>query len=93
MGNIFLALKKCFIHCNIRSLSFKYHGLHMGVNLRRAATWKPMLYLIFNHLGSWSNSFFIMGGKVVHINSVINSITIFFFTLTKNVDRSMEPFC
>ncbi|MCH80733.1 LINE-1 reverse transcriptase like, partial [Trifolium medium] len=62
---------------------FKYLGLPVGANPRRIATWEPLLEHIRRKLNSWGNKFISLGGRIVLLNSVLNSIPIFYMSFMK----------
>jgi hypothetical protein len=45
--------------------------------------WQPLIDTISRKLGSWNNRWVSMGGRVVLLNSVLNSIPIFFLSYLK----------
>ncbi|GAU24945.1 hypothetical protein TSUD_311800 [Trifolium subterraneum] len=79
----FLSLAERFLHCNVGSLPFIYLGLPVGVNPRRESTWKPLLESLARKLGVWRNRFISLGSRVVLLNSVLNSIPIFYLSFLK----------
>jgi hypothetical protein len=72
-----------FLNCIRGSLPLKYLGLPVGANPRRMATWEPMVEKIRRKLNSWGNKHISFGGRLVLINSVLNSIPIFYLPLMK----------
>ncbi|MCH82036.1 LINE-1 reverse transcriptase like [Trifolium medium] len=72
----FLGLAERFLHCSRASLPFTYLGLPAGANARSLSTWQPLIDKISRKLGSWKNKWVSMGGRVVLLNSVLNSIPI-----------------
>ncbi|CAJ2663797.1 unnamed protein product [Trifolium pratense] len=64
-------------------LPFKYLGLPVGANPRRLATWDPLVEKIRRKLNSWGNKHISLGGRIVLINSVLNSIPIFYMSFMK----------
>jgi hypothetical protein len=72
-----------FLNCIRGGIPFKYLGLPMGANPRRMASWAPMVETIRRKLNSWGNKHISFGGWLVLINSVLNSIPIFYMSLVK----------
>jgi hypothetical protein len=79
----FLSVTERFLHCSRASLPFTYLGLRVGANARKLSTWQPLIDTIFKKLGTWNNRWVSMGGRVVILNSVLNSIPIFFLSYLK----------
>lgn len=79
----FLGLAERFLQCQVGRILFTYLGLHVGANPRLENTWQPLLDLLANRLGSWGNKFISLGGRVVLLNSVLNSIPIFYLSVMK----------
>lgn len=57
----------------------KFLGILVGVNPRRVATWKLVLDMLRNRLASWKRRNLSIGGRVILINSVLNSAPLYFF--------------
>ncbi|MCH79641.1 LINE-1 reverse transcriptase like, partial [Trifolium medium] len=79
----FLDLGCSFLNCKRGEVPFKYLGLPVGANPRRLATWEPLLDHMRRKLNSWGNKFISFGGRIVLLNSVLNSIPIFFMSFMK----------
>jgi hypothetical protein len=67
---------RAFLNCKVGLVPFKYLGLPVGANPRRASTWEPMLETLRNRLGAW-------GGRIVLLNAVLNVISIFYLSFIK----------
>lgn len=80
----FLSLAEGFLHCRIGSIPFIYLGLPVGANMRKERTWEPLIQHISNRLGSWRNRFVSLGGRVVRIDLILNSIPIFYLSFIKS---------
>jgi hypothetical protein len=80
----FLVMASDFLNCWVGYTPFKYLGLPVGANPRLSSTWRPMADTIKQRLGSWGNKYISLGGRIVLINSVLNSIPSFFPLLFKN---------
>jgi hypothetical protein len=67
----------------VSSIPFKYLGLPVGANPRRASTWESLILSLQKRLGSWSNKYVSLGGRIVLLNSVLNAIPIFYLSYMK----------
>lgn len=70
-----------------------YLGLPVGANARKFSTWEPVLERISAKLNSWGNKYISLGGRIVLLNSVLNSIPIFYLSFSKmpvNVNKKVE---
>ena len=72
-----------FLHCREGVIPFKYLGLPVGANPRKASMWEPMLAQLKNRLHSWGNKYVSLGGRIVLLNSVLNAIPIFYLSFMK----------
>jgi hypothetical protein len=79
----FMEMTCTFLNCMKGWVPFKYLGLPVGANPRRMATWEPMIESLWKKLNSWGNNHISLGGRLVLINSVLNSIPIYFMSLMK----------
>jgi hypothetical protein len=79
----FLRLASVFLNCRIGAVPFKYLGLPVGANIRKIATWEPLINSLRKRLGTWSNKFVSLGGRIVLLNSVLNAIPIFYLSFLK----------
>jgi hypothetical protein len=76
VSNDFIRIASAFLNCKVGLVPFKYLGLPVGANPRRASTWEPMLETLRNRLGAW-------GGRIVLLNAVLNVISIFYLSFIK----------
>jgi hypothetical protein len=83
VDNSFMELASSFLNCIRGNRPFKYLGLPVGANPRKKATWEPMVEKIRRKLNSWGNKHISFGGRLVLINSVLNSIPIFYLSIMK----------
>jgi hypothetical protein len=79
----FLVMASDFLNCRVGNLPFKYLGLPVGANPRLSSTWAPMVDSFRKRLGSWGNKYISLGGRIVLINAVLNSLPIFFLSFIK----------
>jgi hypothetical protein len=79
----FVELACMFLNCRFGEVPFKYLGLPVGANPRRLLTWEPLLDYLKKRLRSWGEKHKSLGGRIVLINSVLNTIPIFFLSFLK----------
>jgi hypothetical protein len=79
----FLNLACSFLNCRQGNVPFKYLGLPVAANPMRLSTWDPLLDYLKKRLHSWGKKHISLGGRIVMINSVLNSIPIFLLSLLK----------
>ena len=72
-----------FLNCRQGSIPFLYLGLPVGANPRRVETWEPMVEQLRRRIISWGNRYVSLGGCIVLLNLVLNSIPIFYLSLLK----------
>jgi hypothetical protein len=79
----FVDLACSFLNCRQGQFPFKYLGLLVGANPRRLSTWDPLIVYLKTRLNSWGKKHISLGGRILLINSVLNSIPIFFMSFLK----------
>jgi hypothetical protein len=79
----FLRVASAFLNYRMTCLPFRYLGLPVGANPRRAVMWEPLLDSLPKRLGLWSNKYISLGGRIVLLNSVLNAIPIFYLSYMK----------
>jgi hypothetical protein len=72
-----------FLHCEVGSYPFKFLGLPVGAKLRSMSTWKPVLDKMLSKLQNWKFRYFSLGARVTLLNSVLNSIPIYYLSIYK----------
>lgn len=72
----FLCLIADFLNYKVRVTPFRYIGLPVGANPRRASTWQPMIDALEKRLGSWKNKYC---PGVVGLCSLTRSLIVFQF--------------
>lgn len=87
MTNDFLALGAGFLNYKRGSLPFNYLGLPIGENPRRVSTWDYMIQVIRGRLQSWQHRSISLGGRLVLLNSFLNSTPIFYLSYMKMLVR------
>jgi hypothetical protein len=81
--NSFMESACNFLNCKHGSIPFWYLGLPVGANPKRISTWEPMVDGIRRRLRGWRSRYVSLGGRIVLINSVLNSIPIFYLSFLK----------
>ncbi|GAU34179.1 hypothetical protein TSUD_162800 [Trifolium subterraneum] len=79
----FMELACTFLNCIQGFVPFKYLGLPVGANPRRLSTWEPLVASLRKKLNSWGHKHVSIEGRLVLINSVLNSIPIFYLSFMK----------
>lgn len=79
----FMAMACDFLNCSAGSIPFKYLGLPVGANMRSMSTWEPLVETIGGRLNTWSTRYISFGGRIVLLNSVLNSMPIFYLSFLK----------
>ncbi|CAJ2628200.1 unnamed protein product [Trifolium pratense] len=79
----FMEVACSFLNCIKGRIPFKYLGLPVGANPRRESTWSPLIVSLRKKLNSWGHKHLSLGGRLVLINSVLNSLPIFFLSYMK----------
>jgi len=79
----FMASACSFLNCRQGMMPFMYLGLPVGANPRRVETWEPLVEHLRRRLLSWGNRYISLGGRIVLLNAVLNSIPIFYLSLMK----------
>jgi len=77
---VFMDMACDFLNCSEEVISFIYFGLPVGANVKKMSTWEPMLTQLRNRLNLCSNKYVSLGGRIVLLNSVLNSIPIFYLS-------------
>lgn len=72
-----------FLACCIGKIPFKFIGILVGANPRRAETWEPVLKAMRLKLSTWRSRQLSIGGRITLINSVLSSLPLYFFSFFK----------
>ncbi|KAI5399730.1 hypothetical protein KIW84_064895 [Lathyrus oleraceus] len=84
----FLLAASHFLSCIVDAIPFKFHGIPVGSNPRRCVTLNPLLNSFNRKLSVWKSCNLSIGDRVVLLNSVLSSLSIFlmsFFKVPKKV--------
>jgi hypothetical protein len=83
VSNGFMDVACNFLNCKRGVTPFWYLGLPVGANPRRASTWEPMMECLRKRLRGWRKRYVSLGGRIVLLNSVLNSIPSFYLSSLK----------
>jgi len=68
-----------WLNCSLMSIPFVYLGIPIGVNSRQGQMWDPIIKKCEMASTKWKQRHLSFGGRVTLIQSVLNSIPIYFF--------------
>ncbi|KAJ0578957.1 putative reverse transcriptase zinc-binding domain-containing protein [Helianthus annuus] len=71
------------VGCKPERPPFKYLGLMVGANMNRVSNWQPVMEIFFSRLAKWKAHLLSIGGRVVLIKSVLESLPSYYFSLYK----------
>ncbi|KAJ0548404.1 putative RNA-directed DNA polymerase [Helianthus annuus] len=71
------------VGCRRGSAPFKYLGIPLGANMNRVNNWDPVVAVFRNRLATWKSKSLLIGGRVVLIKAVLESLPIYFFSIFK----------
>jgi len=71
------------LECQIVQLPLTYLGVPLGANMRKIASWQPVIEKIQLKLSSWKAKCLSRPGKLVLIKSVLNSLPVCYLSLFK----------
>ncbi|MFS7900382.1 hypothetical protein Hanom_Chr00s109717g01807231 [Helianthus anomalus] len=69
--------------CRAGDTPFKYLGIQVGANMSRIANWDSAIEVFKNRLSAWKAKVLSIGGRVVLIKSVLESLPVYYFSLYK----------
>lgn len=72
MDGSHLSLAVGFLNCKSRILRFKFIGIPIEENPRRAATWNLMSEMLHTRLLGWKHSCVNLGGRIVFLSLVLS---------------------
>jgi len=79
----FMEMACNFLNCSRGSIPFIYLGLPVGANGRSMSTWELLVETFNSRLNTWGHKYISFGGRSVLLNSVLNSIPIFYLSFLK----------
>ncbi|KAJ0768031.1 putative RNA-directed DNA polymerase [Helianthus annuus] len=75
--------KATWLGCRYGEVPFKYLGILVGGNMSRINSWDPVIQVFKKRLSLWKARTLSMGGRLVLVKSVLESIPTYFFSLYK----------
>ncbi|KAM0036124.1 putative RNA-directed DNA polymerase [Helianthus debilis subsp. tardiflorus] len=69
--------------CKRGDFPFDYLGIRVGANMNRCCHWKKVVDVFEARLSSWKAKLLSIGGRVILIKAVLESIPIYYFSLYK----------
>ncbi|KAI3794113.1 hypothetical protein L1987_36740 [Smallanthus sonchifolius] len=76
--------------CKVVSCPFSYLGLIVGANMNLAKIWKQVIDTFEARLSSWKTKNLSIGGRVVLIRAVLDSLPVYFFSLYKAPNKDWK---
>ncbi|KAJ0797670.1 putative RNA-directed DNA polymerase [Helianthus annuus] len=76
-------LKADELGCGVGELPFKYLGIQVGAKMGRINSWEPIIEVFQKRLSGWKSRVLSIGGRVVLIKSVLESLPVYYFSLFK----------
>ena len=71
------------LQCGVHDLPVIYLGIPLEVNLRKIATWKPVLEKVEKRLALWKGKTLSRVGRLTLIKSVLNNLLMYYLNLFK----------
>ncbi|GKE49217.1 hypothetical protein Tco_1480475 [Tanacetum coccineum] len=84
-----------YLNCSTGSSPFEFLGVLIGANPRLVSTWTKVINRFRERLKGWKGRFLSFGGRIVMINSVLNSLPTHYMSLflaPKGVVKQLERF-
>lgn len=81
-----------FLFCHVGKLRFKFLGIPIAASPRRCSTWDPIVLALMKKLQSWRGCFLSISGRVTLINSMLNSLPLYFFLILQIFKKSFEEY-
>ncbi|KAJ0497121.1 putative RNA-directed DNA polymerase [Helianthus annuus] len=87
------------VGCSVGGFPFKFLGVVVGANMNKISNWKPVSDVFDARLSRWKSSCLSIGGRVVLIKSVLQSLPGYYFSLfrapvsvIKNLEGKIKKF-
>uniref|UniRef100_A0A251VGE6 Putative reverse transcriptase domain, Reverse transcriptase zinc-binding domain protein n=1 Tax=Helianthus annuus TaxID=4232 RepID=A0A251VGE6_HELAN len=87
------------IGCNTGNIPLSYLGITVGANMNRINNWDPIVEVFDKRLSVWKAKTMFIGGRLTFINSVLESLPIYYFSfykalvgIIKNLEAKMRKF-
>ena len=90
VDEVFMDMVCSFLNCRKGVVPFMYLGLPVGAIPRKVETWEPFVEQLRRRLFSRGNRYISLGGRIVLLNSVPNSIPTFYLSLMKMPVKVMK---
>ncbi|KAM0052219.1 putative RNA-directed DNA polymerase [Helianthus debilis subsp. tardiflorus] len=71
------------VGCKRGAFPFKYLGIPLGANMNRIRNWDPIFSIVKSRLASWKAKTLSIGGRLVLIKAVLESLPIYFLSIFK----------
>ncbi|XP_021980432.1 uncharacterized protein LOC110876573 [Helianthus annuus] len=71
------------VGCKKGDFPFSYLGIPLGANMNRVNNWDPIVKIFKNRLASWKAHTLSIGGQVVLIKLVLESLPIYYLSISK----------
>ncbi|XP_022042015.2 uncharacterized protein LOC110944672 [Helianthus annuus] len=71
------------VGCKKGDFPFNYLGIPLGANMNRICNWDPIVNIFKNRLSSWKAHTLSIGGRVVLIKAVLESLLIYYLSIFK----------
>ncbi|GKV05161.1 hypothetical protein SLEP1_g17203 [Rubroshorea leprosula] len=78
------------LNCAIGQIPFKYLGVLVGSNPKRLSTWTLMIDTMRRRLSNWKRDTPSFGGRIILLNSVLSSISVYYFSTLKAPKQILE---
>ncbi|XP_022032250.1 uncharacterized protein LOC110933328 [Helianthus annuus] len=62
---------------------FNYLGIPLGANMNRIKNWDPIVKIFHNRLSIWKARTLSIGGRLMLVKSVLESLPVYFFSIFK----------
>ncbi|KAJ0827228.1 putative reverse transcriptase zinc-binding domain-containing protein [Helianthus annuus] len=69
--------------CKRADFPFTYLGIKVGAKMTRIFNWEPVVDVIKGRLASWKAKHLSIGGRLILIKSVLESLPVYYFSLYK----------
>ncbi|KAJ0927224.1 putative RNA-directed DNA polymerase [Helianthus annuus] len=67
--------------CEVGSFPFSYLGIPIGVNMKRAKFWQPVLDRVASKLSKWKARYLSFAGRMTLVKSVLGSLPSYFLSI------------
>ncbi|XP_071694663.1 uncharacterized protein [Rutidosis leptorrhynchoides] len=78
------------IGCQVGKFPFIYLGLPIGSKMNKLQDWNPIVEKIKSRLSDWKMRTMSFGGRVVLIKSILNSLSLYYFSIFRAPPRVLK---